>query len=420
MGNRRQAKGPGKDYRRPTTLALLGLLLLWVVTLRPVYAQTDGVADHTPSAAQTYTFSQKAIFTLTFPPDTAPDAATLYLKVGMHTQAYPTPVREAVAQQERDLREQPFPPFMTISYWWDYQDAEGQTQTTEKQHFLYEDNRFAWQTLRDDAITLHWVSGDTVLMNNALNIAQSALVEIQETLQAPVVESATLYIYPSLPDLQSALQLSGYTWIGGQAYPEIGVVLLAISPSGEAILKMRRDIPHELTHKVLYDLTGPQGYAALPTWLNEGLASTFELSPDPAYALALQRAAQNNTLIPLATLCFPFPAETDRAILAYAQSQSFVRYLQQTYGWSKIRALIAAYSDGLECSAGIRQTLGADLPALEREWRVWMAQEKQDSAVSATWTYASTILRDLAPWLILMGLLCMPACLLWVGTRFGQ
>ncbi|MGC9395539.1 MAG: peptidase MA family metallohydrolase [Anaerolineae bacterium] len=399
-----------RNHTGGRTLALLGLLLLLAMTLSPAYAQAGVVAEHT------YTYSQTATFTLTLPPETASDTATLYVKVGTHTQDYPTPVVANVAQQERNLSEKPFPPFTTISYWWEYKDAQGETLSTEKQHFLYEDNRFAWETLRDGDITLHWVTGDKVLMNNALNIAQSAIDEIQETLKAHVIDSVTIYIYPSLPDLQSALQLTGYEWVGGQAYPEIGVVLLAISPSSEAILKMKRHIPHELTHKVLYDLTGPQGYAALPIWLNEGLASIFERSPDPAYALALQRAAQDGKLIPMATLCHPFPAETDRALLAYAQSQSFVRYLRQAYGWTQVRDLIDAYADGMECSTGAKQTLGADLTTLEREWRVWLEQQNQDSVVSATWTYVATIVRDLAPWLILMGLLCVPACFLWVSV----
>ncbi len=395
-------------------VALLGLLLVLAVSLSPVYAQADIVAEHT------YTYSQVATFTLTFPPEAAPAAATLYVKVGTFTKAYPAPVVDNVARHVRNLSEEPFPPFTLISYWWEYRDAQGQTRSIGNQQFLYEDNRFAWETLHDDNITLHWVAGDKVLMSNALDIAQTAIVEIQNTLDAPVVDSVTLYIYPSLPDLQSALLLTGYEWVGGKAYPEIGVVLLAISPSSEAILKMKRDIPHELTHKVLYDLTGAQGYAAQPTWFVEGLASTFERSPDPAYALALQRAAQDGKLIPLTTLCNPFPAEADRAILAYAQSQSFVRYLQQTYGWSKVRQLIDAYTDGLECSTGVKQTLGADLSALERDWRVWLEQKNQDSAVSATWTYVATVVRDLAPWLIIVGLLCVPACVLWVGTRFGR
>lgn len=405
--------GAPRNRTTGIALALVGLLL--AVALSPVYAQADIVVAHT------YTFGQTATFTLTFPPETAPDAATLYLKVGTYTQAYQTPVIEGAAEQQRDLREQPFPPFAYITYWWEYRDAQGSPRSTDKTRFLYEDNRFNWQTRQEGAITLYWVAGGADLMRNALDIAEASLAEIQETLQAPAGEAVTLYIYPSLPDLQSALGLTGRNWVGGQAYPEIGVVLLAISPSAEATIKMKRDIPHELTHKVLYDLTGAQGYAALPIWFVEGLAANFERSPDPAYALALQRAVQDGTLIPLQTLCVPFPEAYDRAVLAYAQSQSFVRYLQETHGWSQMRALIAAYGDGLECSVGVKQTLGADLTALERDWRLWMEQEKQSgSAATTTWRIVGMVVRDLAPWLVLLGLLCAPGLIVWVSTRFGR
>ncbi len=395
-------------------LAALGVALILALTLSPVCAQADVAATHT------YTFGQSATFSLTLPSAGAPDAATLYLKIGAYTQVYETPLVQGAGQYERDLRQQPFPPFTYISYWWEYKDAQGTTHTTNKPRFLYEDNRFLWQTLKDGAITLHWVSGDTSLMLNALDIAQASITEIQTTLHAPSTGPVTLYIYPSLPDLQSALRLTGREWVGGQAYPEIGVVLLAISPSAEATLKMKRDIPHELTHKVLYDLTGPQKYAALPVWLVEGLASSFERSPDPSYTLTLQQAVKDGKLIPLETLCYPFPEEYNRALLAYAQSQSFVQYLRQTYGWAQLNALIATYADGVDYSAGAKQVLASDLSTLERNWRVWIEQEKQDSAVSATWDFAATIIRDLAPWLIVIGLLCTPACIVWLGTRFGR
>jgi hypothetical protein len=395
--------------------ASLGLMLLLTLVFSPVYAQADTAVAHT------YTFGQIAAFTLTLPPENAPNVATLYLKVGTYTQAYQTPVVQGKGEYQRDLREQPFPPFTYISYWWEYKDTQGGTHTTDKPRFLYEDNRFLWQTLKDDDITLHWVSGDTSLMLNALDIAQSSITEIQDTLKAPSTGPVTLYIYPSLPDLQSALRLTGYKWVGGQTYPEIGVVLLAISPSAEATVKMKRDIPHELTHKVLYDLTGPQEYAALPIWLVEGLASSFERSPDPAYTLSLQQAVNDGKLISLGTLCYPFPEEYNRALLAYAQSQSFVQYLRQTYGWSQIQALITAYADGKDYSAGARQVLGNDLTTLERNWRVWMEHEKQSSnAVSATWSAALIVIKDLSPWLVLIGFLFLPGLIVWLGTRFGR
>ncbi|HQE92839.1 MAG TPA: peptidase MA family metallohydrolase [Anaerolineae bacterium] len=396
-------------------LALAGPAFLLALAWSPLYAQANVTVAHT------YTFGQSANFTLTLPSENAPDVATLYLKIGTYTQAYPTPVIQGQGEYQRDLREQPFPPFTYISYWWEYKDAQGNTHTTEKPRFLYEDNRFLWQTLQEDTITLHWVSGDTSLMLNALDIAQASITEIRTTLQAPSTGAVSLYIYPSLPDLQSALRLTGREWVGGQAYPEIGVVLLAISPSAEATVKMKRDIPHELAHKVLYDLAGPQGYSRLPIWLVEGVASSFERSPDPAYTLALQQAISEGKLMTLETLCYPFPEEYDRALLAYAQSQSFVQYLRQTYGWSQIQELIKAYADGKGYSAGAKQVLGSDLTTLERNWRVWMEQEKQSgNAVSATWSAVRIVVRDLAPWLVLIGLLFLPALIVWLSSCFGR
>jgi len=392
-------------------LALAGLLALLVSTVMPLHAQSEVSVTHT------YTFGQAATFTMTFPPANAPDTATLYLRVGTYTQIYPTPIVQGMGQYERDLREQPFPPFTTISYWWEYQDAQGNTQNTPKTRFLYEDNRFLWQTLQDGDVTVHWVAGDKALMLNALDIAQAALADVQKTLEVPSTGPVILYIYPSLPDLQSALRLTGREWVGGQAYPEIGVVLLAISPSAEATVKMKRDIPHELAHKVLYDFTGPQGYAALPTWLVEGLASSFEYSPDPAYTLTLQQAVKDGTLIPLETLNHPFPEDYQRALLSYAQSQSFVQYLRETYGWTKVRTLIQTYADGVDYAAGAKQVLGSDWSALERAWRVWLEQNKQSgNAVSATWSAALIVIKDLAPWLILIGLVLLPAMLVWISA----
>ena len=115
------------------TPALLGLLLLLTLSISPVYAQSGVITEHA------YTFSQAATFTLTFPPETAPAAATLYLKIGTFTQAYPTPVVQDIAQQERNLGTEPLPPFTTIIYWWEYRNAKGKHKSNGETALLYED-----------------------------------------------------------------------------------------------------------------------------------------------------------------------------------------------------------------------------------------------------------------------------------------
>ncbi|MBN1877669.1 MAG: hypothetical protein JXA33_25830 [Anaerolineae bacterium] len=313
-----------------------------------------------------------------------------------------------------------FPPFSQITYWWEYQ-TQGQTYETSQKTFIYEDNRFEWQTLQEDNITLHWVSGEQATMVTALDIIRTALAEIQYTLKTSSTDPITAYVYPSLADLQSALRLSMHTWVGGYAYPDTGALLLVIQSSTDAVLRMNNDIPHELTHKILYDMLGSQAYEVQPTWLLEGLASHFERSPDTTYALSLENARQNSSFIPLEQLCYPFPTETDQAILAYAQSQSLVNYLVQTYGWSDIRALLDAYADGLNCSAGIQQALDRDLTTLDREWRLSLEPDDQsDTALKKLWLTTKIMLRDLSPWLLLMGLILLPGILMLISAGWKR
>lgn len=388
-----------------------GLLLLLLCLAASARAQETVKTGHD------FTFGQTAVFSLSLSPGADVTEATLFVTVNQeNTRVYPVALENNQGQYQRDLREEPFPPYAQIAYRWQFTNAQGDAQTTDETRFLYDDNRFRWQTLEKDGVTLNWVSGETSLMVNGLDIALNAIAEIEQTLLAPHPEHVILYIYPSLPDLQSALRLAGRDWVGGRAYPELGVVLLAIPPGSEAVIQMKRDIPHEVAHKILYDLVGPQGHETLPVWLIEGLASHFEQYPDASYALALDKAVQSDALIPFEKLCYPFPADWDQAILSYAQSQSMVGYLQRTYGWSQLRALIQAYADGLGCSVGVQRVLGADMTALDREWRVWL-NAKGQTPTQPAWDAALLILNDLAPWLILAGAVGLPGVILLVESR---
>jgi hypothetical protein len=71
----------------------------------------------------------------------------------------------------------------------------------------------------------------------------------------------------------------------------------------------------------------------------------------------------------IADLCEAFPLDASRAFLAYAESQSFVRFLRDTYGTSGLFSLASAYADGLSCEQGVMRALGASLVSLDTRWR---------------------------------------------------
>ncbi len=435
----------GGSLSRLKTLSLIGLLLGLILKSAPTYAQTA------PQTSYTYTFGQTAIFNLTLPSSyseaasatRAADAlqASLYLRIkdndALYTRTYTTTVKEGQATYQRDLREAPFPPFGQITFWWTYTDPpsnqqgksaqEGSVYETEKTTFIYEDNRFQWHELRTDdvispsqpnnPIIVHWVAGEVSLMHSALDIAQTSIQEIQSALQISLDAPIRLYIYPSLPDLQSALRLAGRNWIGASAHPDVGVVLLAIPPSENARLRMENDIPHEITHIILQRMLGAQSYANLPTWLVEGLASYFEQRPETTYALSLQRAYEENRLIPITQLCGTFPMDAEQAILAYAESQSLVTYLKRHYGWSRLRVLLNAYGDGLSCTEGVKQILEKDLATLDREWRVWLEQTYHpESATNEKWITMLVLLRDIGPWLLITGMIFLPSTVFLISS----
>ena len=150
---------------------------------------------------------------------------------------------------------------------------------------------------------------------------------------------------------------------------------------------------------LLYRYIG-EGYNHLPNWLLEGIASLAELYPNPDYQLALERAVDQNTLIPLEDLCAPFSRDASQAFLSYAESSSFTRYLLQNHGARKLDNLIRTYSDGISCETGVLQVYGQPLAYLDANW--------QESTLGTN--LLGVALRKTAPYLVILAIfLAYPA-----------
>jgi len=167
--------------------------------------------------------------------------------------------------------------------------------------------------------------------------------------------------------LRAALRLTGRDWVGAHAHPELGVLLVTAVNSRTAASDLRQSIPHEMVHYNLYQVLGVN-YENLPAWFNEGLASLVEPNPNPNYELVLETAVSNQSSIPFSQLCERFPAPEEQAVLAYAQSLSFLEFIQDEYGNSGIQQLIAAYANGGDCDSGVTQALDRSMLDLEQSW----------------------------------------------------
>ena len=285
-------------------------------------------------------------------------------------------------------------PFAKIQFWYQVSLESGESKTSKEYSFSYADNRFDWETREGNNLRVHWSDGDETFGLAALDTARAGLADIELLFPVDLSQPIDIYIYPSPTDLQNALFMGGETWVAGHASPALGIVLLSIAPGSQQKILMQQQIPHELAHVLLYRYVG-ENYNQLPIWLLEGTASIAELYPNPDYQLALERAVENNTLISITELCQPFPRDASQAFLAYAESESFTRYLHTNYGSSGLDDLIITYADGLSCEAGAMRVFNKSLDYLDTHW--------QESVLGAN--LLDIAFRTILPYLLLLALL---------------
>jgi hypothetical protein len=399
------------------TFLCLMILLGFLHPIGP--AQAAGISFSSLNAS--YTFADQMIFTATASSDSPITQATVFFQSGSQPPysrpADPfTPATVVSLTATIDLKEIQLIPFSTVSYWWEAFDRSGQTARSATQTIVYVDNRFTWQDFASGPARVHWYQGDSGFGGAAANIAAEAIPGMQQQIGVEPPSPLDVYVYASIDDLRSAVELAGREWLGGQARPELGVVLVAIPPGDSARLQMRRDIPHELTHLMTFVAASPN-YDAVPRWLDEGLATLNEGEPNSTQVLAVQDALAKNKLIPIESLCGAFPADASAALLAYGQSRYIVQQIINEYGSAGIQALLAAYRDGATCSGGVERALNITLPELELKWR--SAQQTNSASQTATVPTSTSTAAGVLPWLLLIAVIALPliVILLW---RFPQ
>lgn len=347
-----------------------GLWLLVIVFLmtRQAQAQSDEIEW---SAAVEFAFGQSMTFELTAASPTPVDQVTLFVSapelpntlsvvIGL------SPSREIEATYELDLAQVQLAPFTTVTYWWLLQSGASE-MTLSQQSIIYEDNQFDWRLAEQGGIAVNWTGDEAGLGQLGLDIVAEAWPRLTRILPADNADNLNIYIYPSSADLRAALRLTGRDWVGAHSHPELGVILVTAVNSRTAAADLRQSIPHELTHYLLYQAAG-SNYESIPTWFAEGLATFVESSTNPGYATVLATAVADQTTIPFSEICQAFPNVEQRTLLAYAQSASFIRYIQGRYGSQALGDLAAAYADGLDCESGVNLVLQESLVELNQDW----------------------------------------------------
>ncbi len=258
--------------------------------------------------------------------------------------------------------------FTTITYWFRLASDHGDFFDSPRYTFYYDDNRYVWQQLESPPFALRWHDGDQAFADAILAAAQQGVQRAGAMLSLPAAQPMTFQIYDNVQDVQLVAQLAGYSWLASHSDPAASLILFSLAPGNQQSLEIQRQVPHEVAHLLLYQALGPQGYANLPLWLNEGFASNVEIYTDPLRGELLDLAHETTTLLPLFSLCKAFLQDGASARLAYAESASFVHYLFQRYNQTGFGLLVDAYAKDGDCENAPLTSFGKNLNSLESEW----------------------------------------------------
>jgi len=124
---------------------------------------------------------------------------------------------------------------------------------------------------------------------------------------------------------------------------------------------------HEMTHVLLNSL--PAGGGDLPRWFHEGVAVMESRRWSFRDAFALGSTLMVGSPTPLAQLTASFPEEENAARAAYAESFSFINYLEREHGPGAVRRVMIGMTVGEPFPEAFRRGVGIDLAAAEAAWR---------------------------------------------------
>jgi len=122
-----------------------------------------------------------------------------------------------------------------------------------------------------------------------------------------------------------------------------------------------------LRHELFHFASRPRTAGDAPRWLTEGVADFVGRPSIPRPA----NGAQLAKLPTDAELSDPGPAGSQ----AYDRAWWFTRFVADVYGTDALRALyVRACAPGHpDAATAVRDTLGADLPAVLVRWQHWMS-----------------------------------------------
>jgi len=230
------------------------------------------------------------------------------------------------------------------------------------------EDRFVAAT--EGPVTVLHAEGDAGYAREVARIALAAHERIRRDFGLEhEVAVAILLLTPNSPErTRDAWARRLPRWMAGAAIPATQFIVLRVPP-GRPARALEPVITHELTHVVLQaDFPRSDGW---PQWFQEGLAMRQTRSEGLRDYVTLSAATIFDRVIPLERLAVRFPADEAEARLAYAESVSFLGFLETRHGPARFAALMRELRSR-PFEEAFRAVYGAGPGALESQWLRWV------------------------------------------------
>ena len=171
---------------------------------------------------------------------------------------------------------------------------------------------------------------------------------------------------------QFSVRTVGLPHLGAHAVC-FGHLITSRSPS-EKPFNWKMVLYHELSH--VFHIQATDG--RVPRWLTEGLAMMESAWADPRWKLGMDRRAYDRRkageLAQLAhfNLAFTQAQSLQEIVDAYYQAMLLVEFLNDRFGFPKLRELVAAHRSGKDTATLVTQVLGVAPAAIDAEFDAWL------------------------------------------------
>jgi len=224
-------------------------------------------------------------------------------------------------------------------------------------------------TIVHDGVSVEFPADREDLAKHCLEVIAQARPELLTRLDLHVPDEFTvkLFAHSAEYDLFTAGRIHPHSL--GVAFPYARLIAIDASLTS---LPTAFDFAATVRHEVLHLAIGrlhQETQHEVPLWFNEGVAVWFSGQNILRAPRVLPRAAVSGYFYSLSALGEVFPKELTNLALAYEESESAIRFLEDEFGNDVLRKIIETIRETGDFDSALRAVTGLDMIAFERDWR---------------------------------------------------